>query len=287
MTRRSYLAFTDLSPDGLAQGHYHLEEVLSYSKCLEDFIVGIDGAELTGREAPVYANGTVVRRLQEWSTASCSQILWLMGLAEYCTPSNMAPAAISIISVAVTLDIPLISHICDRPRSWPPGAPHSREEAGLIGLVYNLTRQLLTFLPPEIDSLDLSPDRFNRLDGSMETWQDALELFEELLAAGPPLLLCLVDGLNKLDHGSTASATCQDFLNALTDVVVAPDRVFKVFLTTAGTSRVMKAAIPSDGILVVSENPRTRRRPELMGGGDTPIKMSDRFFGGDPTRDED
>lgn len=84
---------------------------------------------------------------------------------------------------------------------------------GLIGLVYSLIRQLLQFNVEEND-LDLSPERFAKLDGTMDSWECSLDLLEDLLDRTRFLPYCVIHGLNKLDWSAGAVA-CEEFLDIL------------------------------------------------------------------------
>lgn len=100
--------------------------------------------------------------------------------------------------------LPVISHFCALPS-------HKREgmtpfEQGLIALAYSLIRQLVDCLPPVVNSdvaCQLNSERFRFLDGTLTHWKEVLSLTDQLLSYAPPLLVCVVDGLDAIQDAST------------------------------------------------------------------------------------
>ncbi|KAI9653507.1 MAG: hypothetical protein M1821_007015 [Bathelium mastoideum] len=175
----------------------------------------------------------ILSELHTWSLENSSQVLWIIGKPDYLLPSNMSAAACATIATAEKLDIPIVSHFCQLPSSGD-----RREEAGLIGLLYNLIMQLLEHLPPKIDTheVPLSQERLAKLDGTMNTWYEALDLFEDLLKHNPwPLLLCVIDGLTRLDFG-VSTPRCEEVIYSLTKHFKTSERIFKVLLTSSGNT---------------------------------------------------
>ena len=211
-------------------------EVLESSAHLEDFIIGYENRDIMN-SLPTFAESLVVTKLQLWIAAPTSHLLWIIGPKDHLSPSNMSFASGSMISAATKLELPLISHLCRLPRYGDPTNSHSREEDALIGLLYDLILQLIEQMAPDIEAgIDLSAKRFELLDGSMDTWDNALDLFQGLLRCFPmPLLLCVIDGLSIVDLGPGAWA-CAELLEVLRDHYATSDNTFKILLTTSGTS---------------------------------------------------
>ena len=185
----------------------------------------------------------VVHGLQQWSAALMPQFLWIVGPSDYALPSSMSSAAMTIVLTALQLDVPVVSHFCDLP---PYGYP-DREQAGLVGLVYNLILQLLEQMAPEIDTgIDLAVSRFRGLDGSIESWDESRNLLADLLQHFTrPLLLCVIDGLSRLDF-EDGSPLCRQLVELLQEnVAQAGSKVrLKVLFTTSGTSSGQDATLP-------------------------------------------
>jgi hypothetical protein len=256
-----------------------LDDVLEYSRNLEFFIVGMDNNKMVGLKPAKFGSKNVVRQLQAWSSATESERLWICGPARSGTPSNMVGAAVTILQNAQDLGIPVIAHACERGRSNFPG--ESREEVGLIGLLYSLIRQLLTFLPPETSGvIDLSEARFKDLDGTADSWEEALELFAELLDAAPPLMIIAIDGLGKLDHGS-AVKQCEQLLNVLDEsmaTIPPSQKVVKLLLTTSGATKSLRAAIPRSDMCVVEEKVGKRQDSKSLDDGDVVLNLQNMHF---------
>jgi len=214
------------------------EEIMGYARVLQRFIAPTDAFSLAVSALPVYAEAFVIHALQQWISAEKSRLLWIIGPSEFCTPSAMAPAASNIVASARASDCPVIVHFCKKPTFDIVQSSQNSEETAIIGLVYNLIRQLLQFLSPEVDNrLDLSQERFSTLDGTITSWNKALGLFEELLNSAPPLLLGVIDGLDKLDF-KEGSSMCEAFLAVLRryQQSCGDQKVFKILLTTSGMS---------------------------------------------------
>lgn len=67
-----------------------------------------------------------------------------------------------------------------------------------IALLYALIRQLVKVLLPQFDtSLDLSEERFESLDGSLDTWNMGLSLLRHLISLLSRTTFCTIDGLGR------------------------------------------------------------------------------------------
>ena len=219
------------------------ETVLHESEHLEEYIIGQRISKHL-YHIPVSVGAPVVSKLQQWSQALSSQVLWILGPPDINLPSNMSFAASSIIATALKLDIPLLSHFCALPSYKPDGYPQPREQIALTGLAYSLIRQLIQQMPPFIDAgIDLSSSRLQKLDGSIDSWDECLELLNDLLNHFPmPILLCVIDGLARLDFRE-GSPPCAQLLEILIGKCSTPGARFKLLLTTSGTPAGQKAAL--------------------------------------------
>ncbi|OJJ46596.1 hypothetical protein ASPZODRAFT_142402 [Penicilliopsis zonata CBS 506.65] len=145
------------------------------------------------------------------------------------------------VHAARTTNIPLISHFCTLPvppsetKASSSSSPASASQ-GLIRLAYSLIRQLINHLPPVFDcdaGSDLSSERFRRFDGSLKVWADTLSLLDSLLSAAPPLLLCVIDGVDVLLAQDEDEQRTREYLFALLRVLrtFASRNRLKVLLT--------------------------------------------------------
>ena len=208
------------------------DDALSVAQSLDSYIIGRRVIEDRGLKN-ANSSAVVLSRLHRWSKESSSQCLWVIGKPDHTLPSNMCKAASAMITTARRLDIKLISHFGEL-----PSHRDRREEAGLISLVYSLIIQLLELMPPMInaDDVPLNLGRLSKLDGTMDTWYEGLDLLEDLLQHNPwPLLLCVIDGLTRLDFGS-GTPRCEELIDLLLKHLETSDKVFKILLTSSGNT---------------------------------------------------
>lgn len=246
-------------------------EVVKSLDRLRPFIVGKCGVGSIVKGALAFASEEVIYQLQGWSTASTSQLLWLAGPEAFTIPSNVSAAATGIIASADALNIPIISHICHR-GSLRERSSLSPEEAGLIGLVYSLIQQMCLQLDSQ--HLVIAQSRLAELDGSLCTWNVAVALFSDLLMAAPPLLLCVIDGLNILDYGANTSR-CAQFFSVFWNALADNNKVFKLLLTTSGLSKTLSQDIPPEYLHVVE--PGRRQRESNVLDGDSPLRFPKQY----------
>ena len=138
----------------------------------------------------------------------------------------------------------------------------SKEESGLVSLLYSLITQLIFSLKPQFEStIDLNHDRFANLDGTMATWRSALKLFEDLVSLSAPYIICVIDGIEWSDYGR-GSARCAELWTTFRSVIVGQESsIFKVLFTTAGTSGTLMNALNAEDIYQESQKKQARRNP--------------------------
>lgn len=259
---------------------YHRETLLEASEHLDEFIVGLDERDLALRRAPTLASQMLASRLQAWSRSGAPQRLWVLGPAQFGVPSALVGAGVNVLRTSQFLQIPVLAHACDRGRAG--SSQVSQEESGIIGLAYSLIRQLVAMLPDELQaSQDLAPERFKKLDGTVDSWRDALDLFSSLMACSSPLLLCLIDGLNRLETGN-ALHMCEDLLDRLDESQDSdPDqeRVIKLLFTSSGNCRTLREWLLPREICMVEDAPPARQTSNNLGDGTTPLVLRDVFSG--------
>ena len=74
----------------------------------------------------------------------------------------------------------------------------------LIALTYAFIRQLIELLPSFISyTEDLREQRFKKLDGSVDSYDEAITVLGALFELSPPILLCVIDALEVLNERST------------------------------------------------------------------------------------
>ena len=192
------------------------------------------GAPIPDLKPPPHllAEQKTVVSLKDWMLSPESKLLCLEG--PYAAPidSEIALEAAYITWTAVDLNFPTISFFCEAESDTVKS--NKAGSSGYLGLIYSLIHQLICLWPPTLDGVEDSwLNRLTSLNASeLESWTPALELFRDLLQSAPPLLLCVIDGLQAFDETSNnqASGLIAAFRSGMEDKA----RVFKVLLTTSG-----------------------------------------------------
>ena len=211
--------------------------------------------------------------LERWTLGSASTLLYLEAAAysaEARLPQTTVAAA-RIVDTADKLELPTISFFCDIPLTGESDHLASGDEAEgvsppLLGLVYSLIFQLTQLLPPltTIGTLvDISP--INSLTASFTSWPLALQILSKLLDAGPPFLLCVVDGFHAFETPELDSTSTRELLGVLQKAIEFEQKVFKVLFTDSRRAFSLVQEIPWEKREIVEG---TRRGG--VGGGQAP-----------------
>ncbi|THC92851.1 hypothetical protein EYZ11_007664 [Aspergillus tanneri] len=183
---------------------YTRVELQFASKHLQDFFNCDDQVADFEPDMTVIAEDSLTASLHHWATSAHSQALAVGG-----SPSTGFLSPVALVSACYACfsrqaKLPVISHFC----SLPPKAREGMTlfEQGLIALTYSLIRQLIDYLPPVLvghTACNLSAERFSPLDGTMTSWKEVLSLIDILLHYAPPLVVCVIDGLDVIQDAST------------------------------------------------------------------------------------
>lgn len=172
-------------------------------------------------------------------------MLWFVGptLEVDGFENPLTSIAAKFVGMVAAHRLDVISYFCEVPRA---SAGHDTPEAeGAISLLYALLRQLVEKLPPRLDTaFDLSEVRFAKLDGSMNTWTEAIQLLWDLLSVLSGVVFCVIDGFHWLD-GEGTDAPLAQLLTALRH-----DRL-RVFFTTCGRSGCLLEYLERDEIFIM------------------------------------
>ena len=259
--------------------HGGTDDLQYYSRHLEDSIV--HGRIKIPHDPAVglFFDWQVVAALQEWTTSSSSQIINVVGPSQIEELSSTAPIASHCIDLAVESRIPVISFFCELPRGGM-SLPNSMtpEMGALISLAYALIRQLIELFPSATIEIptSLSRQSFERLNGSSESLDEALEILGLLIDQSPPVLLCIIDGLQKLDdqetrrHLTLLLETLRGQRRTRSTDTANPDRVLKILFTTAGRSRCLLNGLTRNELVFAERSNSSRRIP----GRGTPGRRS-------------
>ena len=172
--------------------------------------------------------GKVFDSLQVWLSASESRTLWIYGPSNTAIPSDLSSASAFIFSMISRAKIPLIAHRCQ---------PEDSAMTSLISMTYSLILQLVWLLPDEFCAdKQFDAGRFALLDRSIRTLPDALVLMEDLLAMGPQVLMCILDGIQMSDDDCDDQEGTGIFLNFFLEILKhsKEGRILKLLFTTDG-----------------------------------------------------
>ncbi|KAI9375342.1 hypothetical protein BJX61DRAFT_549656 [Aspergillus egyptiacus] len=192
------------SPAEAPRHKYSRVELQLASAKLEDYFDD-DGQVVEHKpDSDVIVEEGIISSLKQWATDTYSQIL---AIGDSNNTSGHAPVTVisaCYANLAREARVPLIAHFCYLPSTAVNGMTVFQQ--GLIALVYSLIRQLIELLPPVANGTStrtINPEHITSLDGTLASWKEVLSLIDSLLYFAPPLLMCIVDGLDKLQDPST------------------------------------------------------------------------------------
>ncbi|KAF2104705.1 hypothetical protein NA57DRAFT_70913 [Rhizodiscina lignyota] len=250
---RNYVPFQILSRSNINYdgdsvvevAQWEADDVQLNSKDLERFFHRDRLRPANFRSGPVMVNEEILGRLSTWTESKDSRFLWLEGTQNRVEDqlSVTASTAAKFVELADLSRVPVISYFCELRRGDKIRSGNTGESQAMVSLVYALLRQLIELLLPHFDAdIDLSETRFERLDGSLNTWPDAISIFGDLLSLAPEIVCCVVDGLDYLDDRSTDSYL-KEFLQLL-----RTDKL-KVLFTTVGRSKGLREELSRSEIV--------------------------------------
>ncbi|GKU03969.1 phytanoyl- dioxygenase family protein [Fusarium langsethiae] len=201
------------------------EELEVESRQIEKYISDKKNLSSDGNIPNVQVPAEIAVRVQTWITAADSQALWIKGLTHPTHGRVVSTTAAYVVALAYSTRIPCISFFCQL-----QGLSGQTQHEQLISLLYSLIRQLSLLVPETIDlSSDLLSD-LRSLNGNLASIPLALKIIEILYDSAPPLLFCVLNGLQFLGKGADAS------IGHLIDILRKPHegRVTKLLVTTRG-----------------------------------------------------
>lgn len=222
---------------------------------LIDFVVGTEGPSLFKDGNFWVPEANTSNRLADWVGSDTElSTLWLTSpVPSREFPGSRAGALVALVA-AWESKLPVISHFCLRPYAGGLAEARDVERVGLIGLVYNLIVQLLQFSVRE-DVFEAPRQRFEKLDGSDESWHEAMLLLRDLLRTTPQVQRCIIDGLNDLCFSSGAE-WCSALLSMLLAHQKESPHGFKILLTTTGLSRVLPDFVKAENKILLQRGAR-------------------------------
>lgn len=230
------------------EDHYSSEQIYPFPDAPQEF----------------YAETAFVSRLSEFTTTLKSQVLYAMARFR---PSGLNLLRLSAAKYAIlsrTNDVPVISFFC---------VPITDDPGQQIALLCSLIRQTVELLDDSTSTSGrLTEERISTLDGTVDTWDTALQAFSEMVRnIRLPQLVFVIDGVNLLEDESdhAAQERMRGLMRALKELArpgAVEDCIVKVLFTTAGWSSCLCEELDSHEMVVcdvsspVGAVPRKSRR---------------------------
>ena len=220
-----------------------------------------------------------MKALQHWTTSTESERLWIIGVSSHTFPTPTTSIAASVANAASELGVPFACFCY--PTMHTDG--NTTDEKGIISLLYTLIRQVIDFIPPSTQAQHPSATRFSSLDGTLRTWKEGVSILSDILLIAPPLLLIIIDGLERLDFADCGEHYLLELLGLLQKSSETSDRdgngnALKLLFTTAGTCATLNEVIDEDtAVQVKCQSSHLKKSPGKWKGGRTVLNP----FGGD------
>jgi hypothetical protein len=210
---------------------YYLDQTI-----LESHIIGHTGWELLKNQRLDIRESLLKLKLQNWlSKTGEPQLLWIQGLLESQRMTTAKAVGLRAMSTAIDNQQLFISHFCEKLEYDPESRISQTDRPSLIGMLYNLIRQLLQL------HRNLSPDiceKVTKMNGSAESWPLAITILTELLRITADLRYCIIYGINLLEY-IDGSAWCIELVQALLAVQKESGIYMSALFLTDGQSRVL------------------------------------------------
>lgn len=135
-------------------------------------------------------------------------------------------------------------------------------QSTLVNLMYSLIRQAIALLPRTVQSSGkkLSRAAFRALDGSLGSWDSALEVLKAVLKLTPRTCIVVLHGLDRL--GPEWGEYVEDVMKAVGRYVESgKGRQWKLLLTTDEDCGVLREVVAEEDTVEVA--PRWRRSGQL------------------------
>ncbi|KAK2767721.1 hypothetical protein FQN54_003879 [Arachnomyces sp. PD_36] len=241
------------SSDGSEEVSLQSADINFNSRNLEEYISWDHVFPFPETPRQLCADTAFITRLDSFTTSMESQILYAHAQYRPEGLNLLRLSAAKFISLAREHKIPVVSYFCRlsapaQSHEEPIPETHTPEPTELISLLYSMIRQTIGLLPVEEAATSpllatvFSEARFSSLDGTLNTWDTAVELLCDLIASVRlPLLLFVIDGLNLLEDDSENSTsdrieTLARSLKDLTQSCMMTGPKVKLLFTTAGLS---------------------------------------------------
>ncbi|KAI2622557.1 hypothetical protein GGR54DRAFT_599023 [Hypoxylon sp. NC1633] len=180
----------------------------------------------------------VVLALRLWIESENTRFLWVEGPAEDMYNADLSKMAMQICNNASTARIPTVLFFRSSNYAFQTSSM-SAQHAGFIALLYSLIVQFINMLPDNFQYTPaLGEQNFRHLDGSLASIDTALDILDSLMTLAPAALVCVIDGLGRLESSDTYVGIAK-LVNMLRRQSEVRGRRYKLLFTTLGGSYVL------------------------------------------------
>lgn len=179
--------------------------------------------------------------LQRWINGDEKRCIWIEGPYIASSPSESSLMSAALIAVARQSAAQSISYFCTEAAVKSDYTEF--QSNALQKMVYSFIGQLVALLPDELEQpTGLLESQIRSLEKSTASVSQAIEVLRTLMSQRPPVLICLVDGIQVLEDRGNPSQMVQ--LRQIVDLLapqdaVAPEKAVRTCFTTDGTSDVL------------------------------------------------
>ncbi|KAI1205439.1 uncharacterized protein F4807DRAFT_464726 [Annulohypoxylon truncatum] len=187
---------------------------------------------------PLHFSFNTDGNIRLWITSNGSHFMWAEGRTSNDVQLMTLPRmGIRLCGLAYEAGLPMaIFSMYGRPDLGSRSSV-SEPPSPVADLVYTLIRQLITYIPRRFERPGtLNTPYFDKLDGTLASVEPALDMLTTLLEYIPPFLVCVIDGLERLENNKTRPYLYM-LLNRLR--ALSTGRRFKILFSTSGPSQVL------------------------------------------------
>ncbi|KAI1617727.1 hypothetical protein EDD36DRAFT_10542 [Exophiala viscosa] len=202
---------------------------------------------------PQTTHERVAIALGNFLEATSSTMLYLEYSSMLGNVPEISLVANRLVLSADALRAPIISFFCLQ-NSSQETEENLRDNNPLVGLIYSLTYQLLDLIPATGNQTGISIDAdFGNLDGT--SWEGALHVFSKVLTLMPPLMLCVIDGVEEFE--AERGFEVEQLVKVLRNHVDDPSKTFKVLFTSSNRCFALLDSLQGGEIDIVDTSSHT------------------------------
>lgn len=187
----------------LTSQRFHRDAILNALKPIVDkFSEHIQSiVDVTSQASQIMISSPVQARLISWTKDTDSNALWIQGPHDVSNVSQNALTAVCLVALSRQNDIPCITYFCTLDAMESTIASELSYKKLLKDMIQSLIVQLVILMPERvITSVDLSSERFEKLQKDFFSIHETLQLLRDLRSLAPSYLHCIIDSAQILEN---------------------------------------------------------------------------------------